>query len=311
MKTLAIIIFLIISTLAPPLIGGIEVSADVVMKILVVNPSDTEAQTVPLNVHLPKEVSPKDIIEMGDLTLSYDADTGMYSVRAEVPLGPGESVNKFVRMKDIWQRSEEELAALENEAKEAAKKLEGTEFEEQGLALVHEVGKKIEEILRRQEETANNPEEKIRAYRQGVETLDSIKENLTDLTDLKLEASMGDFQEKGPLAEKEGKDDGAGKDDEGKGKGDKDKELKSAGSRIPIGDDPDGAPLGRSISMTTAWRIIFGIIIFLAIVSGVFYMFWHRLLGINVEQEVHGEQLSTEVEQADGSEKLQGGSQPQ
>jgi hypothetical protein len=310
MKTLTIIISLIISTLAPPFIGGVEVSADVVMKILVVNPSDTEAQTVPLNVHLPKEVSPKDIIEMGDLTLSYDADTGMYSVRAEVPLGPGESVNKFVRIRDIWERSEEELSALEKEAKEAAKKLEGTEFEEQGLALVHQVREKIEGIIRKQEETANNPEERIRAYRQGAETLDSIKENLTDLTDLKLEASMGNPQGMGPLAKKEGKDDGAGKD-EGKGKGDKGKELTSAGSRIPIGDDPDGAPLGRSISMTTAWRIIFGIIIFLAIVSGVFYMFWHRLLGINVEQEVHGEPLSTEVEQADGSAKPMEGSQPQ
>ncbi len=308
MKTLAIIISLIISTLASPFIGGIEVSAEVVMRIVVVNPSKTEAQTVPLNVYLPKEVSPKDIIDMGDLSLSYDADTGMYSVRAEVMLGPGESVNKFVRIKDIWQRSEEELAALENEAKEAAKKLEGTEFEERGLALVHEVRKKIEDILKKQEETTRNTEERIRAYRAGADTIDSIKEDLTDLTDLKLEASLGDMG-MGPLAKKEGKDDGAGKKDEGKGKDGKGKELKSAGSRIPIGDDPDGAPLGRSISMTTAWRIIFGIIIFLAIVSGVFYMFWHRLLGINVEQEVHGEPLSTEVEQADGSGSPLGESQ--
>ncbi len=311
MKILTIILALVISTLGPPIFGGTEVSAgSVVMKILVVNPSKTEAQTVSLKVSLPKEVSPKDIIDLGDLTLNYDADTGTYSVHAEVPLGPGESVDKFVRMNDIWQRSEEDLTRLENEAMAAAKKLEGTEFEERGLALVHEVRKKIEDILRKQENSARNPEEKIRAYRAGADTVDSIKENLTDLTDLKLEASMRDMG-MGPLAKEEGKDDGAGKKDEGQGKDDKGKELKSAGSRIPIGENPDGAPLGRSISMTTAWRIIFGIIIFLAIVSGVFYMFWHRLLGINVEQEVHGEPLPTGVEQAEGSGKPMGGSQPE
>ncbi len=305
MKILTIILALVISTLGPPFFGGTEVSAgSVVMKILVVNPSKTEAQTVPLKVSLPKEVSPKDIIDLGDLTLNYDADTGMYSVHAEIPLGPGESVSKFVRMNDIWQRSEEELTKLENEAREAAKKLAGTEFEERGLALVHEVRKKIEDILKKQEDTARNPGEKIRAYRAGSDTIDSIKEDLTDLTDLKLEASMGGMG-MGPLAKEEGKK------DEGEGKEDKAKELKSAGSRIPIGENPDGAPLGRSISMTTAWRIIFGIIIFLAIVSGVFFMFWHRLLGINVEQEVHGEPLSTEFQKAEGSGNPMGGSRPE
>jgi hypothetical protein len=245
-------------------------------------------------------VTPKDIIDLGDLTLNYDADTGMYSVRAEVPLGPGESVNKFVRMKDIWKRPEEDLTKLENEAKEAAKKLEGTEFEAQGLALVHEVRKKIEGILRKQEETARNPEEKIRAFRQGVNTMDDIKEDLTDLTDLKLEAQMGEMGQ-GPVAKKaKKKDDGAGKDKE-KGKDGKDKELKTTGSRIPLSDDTDGAPIGRSISMTTAWRIIFGIIIFLAVVSGVFFMFWHRLLGVNMEDDVHGEPLSTEVPKGEES----------
>ena len=41
--------------------------ADIVLKLVVVNPSDAEAQTMPVKVYLPKETKPDDVIEKGDL----------------------------------------------------------------------------------------------------------------------------------------------------------------------------------------------------------------------------------------------------
>ncbi len=323
MKILTIILALIISTLGSPFIGGIEVSASIVLKILIENPSKKESQTVPVKVYLPKEVNPKtDIIDLGDLKLDYDADTGTYFVHAEVPLGPGESVNKFVKMKDVWKRSEEKLEAMVDEAKKAAQQLEGTPYEGEGAALVEEVKQKIEDILKKQEETANDPAEHIRAYREGVTLLTSIDDNLADLTDLKLEASFGENLKKANAAKKkEGEGDSAGGDKEKekeKGKDgsakEADSETEGAESTIPVGagaDEPPEtvAPLGRSISMTPAWQIIFGILIFLGVLSAVAFMSWQRLAGTNEQKEQQGGPLVTEDQVAKGSESSVSGAQ--
>jgi hypothetical protein len=321
MKILTIILVLIISTLGSPFIGGIEVSASVVLKIRIENPSKTEAQTVPVKVYLPKEVNPKtDIMDLGGLKLNYDAATGTYYVHGEVPLGPGESVNKAVEMKDVWVQSEGELSAKLEEAKEAARQLEGTPYEEEGEALVSEVKKKIEQILKKQEETANNPGERIRAFRQGVQSLASVEQDIFQLGQLKLEASVGETLKKDLSAKKEKGEEASAEEEKEKEKG-KDGSAKEAGSEtegaettIPVGagaDEPPEtvAPLGRSISMTTAWQIIFGILIFLGVLSVVAFMSWHRMVGVNAQKEQQGEPLVTEIQGAKGSESSVSGSQ--
>ncbi len=319
MKILTIILVLIISTLGSPFIGGIEVSASVVLKIRVENPSKTEAQTVPVKVYLPKEVNPKtDIMDLVGLKLNYDAATGTYYVHGEVPLGPGESVNKAVEMKDVWVQSEEELSAKLEEAKEAAWQLEGTPYEEEGEALVSEVKKKIEQILKKQEETANNPGERIRTFRQGVQSLASVEQDISRLGQLKLEASVGETLKKDLSAKKEESGEASAEKEKEKGKEasakESDSESEGAESTIPVGagaDEPPEtvAPLGRSISMTTAWQIIFGILIFLGVLSAVAFMSWHRVVGVNAQKEQQGEPLVTEIQVAKGSESSVSGSQ--
>lgn len=323
MKILTIILVLIISILGSPFIGGIEVSASVVLKIRVENPSKTEAQTVPVKVYLPKEVNPKtDIMDLGGLKLNYDAATGTYYVHGEVPLGPGESVNKAVEMKDVWVQSEEELSAKLEEAKDTARQLEGTPYEEEGEALVSEVKKKIELILKNQEETANNPGERIRTFRQGVQSLASVEQDISQLGQLKLEASVGETLKKDLSAKKEESEEASAEKEKEKEKEkgkeasakESDSESEGAESTIPVGagaDEPPEtvAPLGRSISMTTAWQIIFGILIFLGVLSAVAFMSWHRVVGVNAQKEQQGEPLVTEIQGAKGSESSVSGSQ--
>ena len=328
MKILTIILGLIISTLASPIIGVIEVSASVVLKIRVENPSKTEAQKVPVKVYLPKEVNPKtDIIDLGGFKLNYDTSTGTYYVYGEVPLGPGESVEKVVEIKDVWVQSEEDLSAMLEEAKEAARQLEGTPYEAEGEDLVNEVKEKIKQILKQQEENANNPGDRIRSFRQGVQSLASVEQNMSQLGQLKLEASVGETLKKERLVKKEESEEASaekkkekeieiememGKEKEkenGKGGSVKeaDSEIDGAESTIPVGagaDEPPEtvAPLGRSISMTTAWQIIFGILIFLGVLSAVAFMSWQRLAGVNSQKEQQGEPLATEIQGAKGSE---------
>jgi uncharacterized protein YneF (UPF0154 family) len=286
MRNLAITLVLIIGCLGPTLYGGIEVSASVIMKIQVENPSDKEKQTVPVKVYLPKEVNPKDLIDLGGLKLDYDPDMGMYYVHDSVELGPGKSMVKKVEMEDVWVFKEEELSSFVNEAKEMAKQLEGSPYATEAAALVLGIEEKVQGILKKQEETADNPREHIRAYRQGIALIDTVKEDVSDMDRLEREISGKNGQGKDVMAK------GASPD-----AGDTD-------SKIALGPASDGPPesgaaLGRSISMTTAWRIIFVILAFLGALSGVFFMTWRRLVGATTNSEPQGLPLSTGEEETE------------
>ena len=199
-------------------------SGSVILKILVVNPSKTETLTIPLIIKLPKEVSPEDIIDIGDLRLDYDMETGLYTVKDELTLEPGQSMIKFVKMEDIWLIEEERLSSLVVEAEEVASRLNDTPYAEEAAALVEVIEGKIEEIKRKQEETSDSPGEHIRAYRQGLTTIVTIKQDLSEMDSLGQEFSKIEVPGKGLLAE------GSFLESGGSGSGE------VAGSETPLAD---------------------------------------------------------------------------
>jgi len=193
---------------------------------------------------------------------------------------------KKVEMEDVWVFTEEQLSSYVNEANEMAKQLEGSPYATEAAALVLSIEEKVQGILKKQEETADNPREHIRAYRQGIALIDTVKEDVLELDRLERETSGENGQGKDVMAK------GASPD-----AGDTD-------SKIALGPASDGPPesgaaLGRSISMTTAWRIIFVILAFLGVLSGVFFMTWRRLVGATTNSEPQGLPLSTGEEETE------------
>jgi len=284
MRNLTIILFLIVSSLSPSFFGGMEAAASVVLKMQVANPSGTESQSVPVKVYLPKEVSPKDILDLGNLKLDYDPETGMYYVHDTVELGPGQSVTRGVEMEDVWVFTEEQLDSFVNESKEMARALEGGPYAAEAAALVVGIEEKVAGILKRQEETAANPREHIQAYRQGLTLISTIEQDVAALETLKLDSGAGE---------------GQGKDLSGKESGDSNSRIILLSSS---GAPEGGAPLGRSISMTTAWRIIFAILAFLAVLSVIFFMTWHRLQRTTMVNEQQAVPLPTGLQEVEGTE---------
>ena len=171
-------------------------TGSVILRILVVNPSQTESQTVPVKIYLPKEVSPKDILDLGDLELDYDAEKGMYFAHNNVDLEPGQSIIKMVKMEDIWVFPENQLAEYIHQAKEIASRLENSAYTEEAKAFVLAVESKVQEILERQKITASNAGEHIRAYREGSLLIGSIKRDLSELGGYEEKASEEENQEK-------------------------------------------------------------------------------------------------------------------
>src|SRR5437899_3384296 len=263
MKRLLLSLPLVLTTALPGLAYAQTGSVD--LKIHVANPSQKEPQTIPVKVYLPKEATPKDIKDdLGDLKLDYDPDTGMYYVHGDVVVEAGQSITKTVHMQDIWVFSEDQLVSFVGRAKERAGKVTEPAAAQEATGIVQRVEQKVEAILKRQKETDGQPAERIQAYRQALAVITTIEQDLDALDKLK-QVPFG----------REGKN-----------------LSREPDSRMALlagsGDSPEGgAPLGRSISMTTAWRMIFAILAFLGALSAVFFLTWHRLLRVTVggEQE--------------------------
>src|SRR2546430_9759097 len=212
---------------------------------------------------LPREANPKNIKDLGDLQIAYDPETGTYYVHGEATLEAGQSITKMVSMEDVWVFTEKELVDLANQAKEKASKLTEPGSAHEGAAIVQRVEEKVQEILKQQKETDGKPAERIQSYRQGLGVVTTIEQDLGALEKLT----------EGP----------SGRDGKGASPGKDPRIALLAGSA----DTPpeEGAPLGRSISMTTAWQIIFAILAFLGALSAVFFLTWHRLLRVTVGRE--------------------------
>ena len=289
MRTLTVFLILIVNSLSPSFFGVMEAAASVVLKMSVTNPSETESQSVPVKVYLPKEVSPKDVLDHGNLKLDYDPETGMYYVHDSVELAPGQSVTKKVEMNDVWVFTEEQLDSFVKESKDMAREMEGGPYGAEAAALVIGIEEKVAGILKRQEETAAVPREHIQAYRQGITLISTIEQDVAALETLRLVSGQGEEQGKGL----------PGKEDSLSGAGDADSRITLISSS---GAPEGGAPLGRSISMTTAWRIIFAILAFLAVLSVIFFMTWHRVQRTTMVNEQQAGPLPTGLQELEGTE---------
>ncbi len=178
-----------------------QAEANIVLKSTVVNPSTTKTQTAVLRAYLPKEVSPEDIVDLGDMKIDYDIARGLYYVYKECELGPGESIMRSIEIKDVWVISAAEIDALTGQAREIVEKLKKSAYFDTAVSLQKDIEAKSGEILTRQDRVANAlPQTHIAVYRENVETLGSIKTSLARLDDLLLKAELSGA--KGPPKEK-------------------------------------------------------------------------------------------------------------
>lgn len=160
--------------------------ANVVLKVLVVNPSDAEMQVMPVKVFLPKEVKPENVIDKADLSIAYDTQQGSYYVYGEYKLAPSEVVEREVEIEDIWIVSTSEIESLRNEADKLNDLLKGTEFADRINFIYNTIMNKLDGIGETQLSAKPNPEDHISQYRVHLKLVDSIK------TDLAVARSMLD-----------------------------------------------------------------------------------------------------------------------
>lgn len=156
----------------------------VVLKMLVINPSSSQTQTVPFKAYLPRETKPEYIISQGDLLLDFDDQAGLWYVHKDIKLGPGQSVTKEVEIKDIWLIPQEDINSLRSQFNELIKPLQETSFFAQATTLKSDSDRLLDGVERKQNEYKATPQEHIIAYRENQESLKAVATNLDALKKL-------------------------------------------------------------------------------------------------------------------------------
>jgi len=207
------------------------------LNVVVVNPSEDKAKTIPVRMDLPQEVTPADVLERGELALEYDDDRRLYYVFKDgLELKPKETRVFKVTLRDKWFVPQEQLERLSSYTNLLLEKLKPTEYYASASQLGAGILKKLEGIEAMQDDEALSRKSRIGGYRTSLQTIEAVEEDLARME--KLLTFTG-----GP----------------------------------PVPELLEESPLKSDApSRTTTWLVICLIVVFIGFLGGQFFFTWHR-----------------------------------
>lgn len=213
-------------------------AATVKFRVVALNPSKRKVQTVPVKIYLPQEVKPTNIIDNGGLNIDFDSQNSLFYVyKNDLELKPSETRIFEVEIDDIWIIPKFEMDGIKTRADNLAAAFKNTDYSDQASGLAQTTSALIEEINKTQVDEGVSRSQHIGIYRTNVKSLAKIKERIVDLEKILQDA------ESGPLTP----------DIFSKSK------FKS---KVP--------------TKTATWLIIFSVIIFIGLLSLVFFFTWYQ-----------------------------------
>ncbi|MCK5083391.1 MAG: hypothetical protein KAR31_10830, partial [Candidatus Omnitrophica bacterium] len=244
----------------------------VLMKIEFANPSATKSRTAPLRYFLAKEVDASDIIDPEDLNVGFDFEKSLYYVYNDsVVLEPGETKEFEVTLNNKWTIDKAKLYGLKvylenltRETEDAIGLGDAREFGKQTLTDIYDLLRQADpvELTENHVVTYRNDLLKVGDLRQAVQRMEDflVEGKLSpELTVMERELLCLDAK----MVEK------ASKDFLGLSGIIKSRSIKLLAGTIFR---------GKNLSTADTWKVIYYIIIFLGVISGVFYF-------VNIRQQ--------------------------
>ena len=209
----------------------------VTISVVAVNPSVEKTQVIPIKIELPKEVTPKDVLNSGELKIEYDDKQGAYYVfKKEVELAPKETRVFRVTMRDLWYIPGSELDPLRDYTHLLMEKLAGSPYKATAQNIGKGILSKLKEIRIDQEDDTLSRKAHIGAYRLNRQAIERIKEDLVRM-----------------------------------------EKLISFTGGVPVPEMLEESPLKSDApSATTTWLVILLIIVFIGLLGGQFFFTWQR-----------------------------------
>jgi len=220
--------------------------AEIIMKVLIVNPSETEVKEFAIHNPLPPEVKPEHVLDADGLKVDYDAQTGSYFLVGSVTLKPKEALTKRIILEDVWVIPKTRFEGLRRETDNMQEKLTGTQYEAQGMLLASSVKRRLTELEERAAQPFLNPQQHINGYRDDLKALQMVESDLVSMRQLMVMAALNPAPET-PVV------------------------LATPAGKVETGEKGE-------LSILTTWRIIFVILGLLGGISLSFFLVWQRQL---------------------------------
>ncbi|MFH1698793.1 MAG: hypothetical protein ABH882_07025 [Candidatus Omnitrophota bacterium] len=168
-----------------PVVSTSLAPGSVKFRIAAVNPSATKTQRVMIKTYLPLEVKIKDILDNAGLDVGYDSGKSMYYVyRDSLELAPKEARVFEVEVEDIWFVPKKVLDQLKEQTAKLALRLEKSKYAQESRSTANTINLALEEIAKTQADESVSRDQHIGSYRQNLETLKKIKEEIVRLEKL-------------------------------------------------------------------------------------------------------------------------------
>jgi len=209
----------------------------VTLSVVAINPSEKETKVTNVRIELPVEITPKDVLETGELELEYDDDKKTYFVHKEaVALAPKETRVYEVKVRDLWFVEEPQLTSLRDYTKLLLSKLEKSDYFKTAKPMADSIYQRLDDIHSVQNDESLSRKSRIGAYRYHVQTLAQIKDDLARM-----------------------------------------EKLLSFTGGVPVPEMMQESALKSDApSTTTTWMVIFLILVFVGMLAGLFFFTWHR-----------------------------------
>ena len=205
------------------------------LSVIAVNPSDVKTQTVQIKTYLPKEITPDMIIDASGLDIEFDSEQSMYYVyKDEVKLNPAETKTFNIELKDAWVIPQGRLDSLKVQTESIVTRLEGSQFYESAKLLGETIYNALDTVALTQDDDTVSRRSHIGIYRNNLKIVAQVKD---DVDRLEKQLVVASSLPKLDVLEKS--------------------ELKT-----------------ESPTESTSWMIIFIIMLFIGMLTGVFFFTW-------------------------------------
>ncbi len=155
------------------------------MRVVAVNPSETEYKTAKVKTYLPKEVTPGDILDDAGLAVEYDAEKSIYYLSEnELELSPRETRVFEVVIRDVWIIPEMELDMTKRRASRILEKLEKSSYYTEAAAVAETIFERLEVIREEQMDETVSREKHIGLYRTNLDVMNEVLKDIERLEKL-------------------------------------------------------------------------------------------------------------------------------
>jgi len=272
------------STLAVPIKTDEKSGVNLVeLNIKVSNPSTTAKQSADLKYLLPEEVAPRYIADRNDLGIGYDFDKkAFYVYKDNIALNPSEARIFVIKIMDMWKISDVETDALKIHVDNLMLLLKGTEHIEDAKPIADKVRQDMNEIKTTQSMKVS-ADEHIAYYRKNTALLEEARKFVAQLEKLASQsgASVGVTIKEAEIQ---------------RGGGPK---IRRARGYEGIDYIVKSIFRGKSPTVATTWKIIFAILIFIGILSALFFWLWY----VQVKEARKTEEKMETIKQGSGVRK--------